>query len=837
MGRLYVVLDPAGEKDVLEAGYDHRFMMDKLAQSGAIPLNDSGEGTYVPPHSQWLMGRPWNMAPYWYRDENMANHLYPKSAWTYATGIPAASIIEWEYRRTPTEIYDWDKWLMVAPLPSDFGTQPISVNFDALSTALDSDLLSATGVPPLPAGMGVVAAHGGMPGFVTPHLQWIPQPEPDDLFVFGFGDMCLVMWNRELVLLRSPNNDQQTWEKLDDSSHSIHPLPVGRFRTFLSNLNINPLHKQLFCLPVGWNQLLFIAHQDGQPWYVTTRDEPTATMKLSGVGAQIKTGPWWFAGYPGQVLRMQIQDVAYRTLTHIPALHAGTLTPQAEMFNLGSDYAPTQAPQIYVDAMVPATGYGVIAVTPITSGVQGIGSGGETIEVQLRDETGSVWTSDGTHFRGAFKITTSPNALPIGLAENTTPQIREIQLKFAPVLEDGPSTDLILDDTMFRHDWKAEWGLHDYEAKEIRIPLTDNGAIMVQAANLDVRHHYAVQISEDTDDDNVPDTVRIAGWVVRPADTTEVRLRNNSPATPQNQMLIVAKGILRRGEEKWVYRNELTNPANAGKLLHTDAVREALIQSGFPTADASKVTISTDFGEDLDPVLPGTPAEQSGNAGMMVASPYAPDYDELKIRYARRIADEWTTWLLYEDGKGHVYYVPDWAETVIDGGAAPSVAAVFYRTRAQAVSAGRSALQHYEARSEIVGIPLKANRIKCIPCDTHEVQIMNSDRASHDDPTADNYIGRWITEVRQPKMAVNYRSTVKISNALLRRWRRLKRGRTWRCKLLPWQIGAGGIEVGSLVELDGGEQYQVVHLEVKQLGPSLYESRITGEVKPTALGG
>ncbi len=840
MSRLAWVVNPSGYKRILEYGFDIEWTGKQLAERKTGGLTPA-EGFWNPPNSDWMLPAVYQLTdPRWYANTLLAEHLLTSASWTLAPG--ATQLAPW-YPNDTAGHHIAGSVGMVISVGATLSAHPaLTVNFANLATA--------AGVT-LPTGIGVMATSPPIDGAISPHLEFGRKPPPEDLIVFGWGNMCLLWWDRVIYLLRSTSTDAnslQAWELLGrtdlatEKQRVVQGAPgffgLGPANLASSSFGVQP--RTLTCVPVGWEDLYFFTAPGAAPWIVPTRDEPARDLKRTGVPEQVNDGKWWIGGWPNTTFLPSVQTVGYRDATHLTT-GGGALADASRMIDLGQEYQPTNAPQVWVDGIIHGT-VGGATMGSITSGREATEVlTGQRITVQLLDENQAVWSSDGTHFRGAFKVELRPGAEGFGiLPASVAPQFRKIQLKFPAKLAALSGTPLWLyDDQHYKAGWTVSNDLRTPgEGKQIRVPLTKVGADAVRAAGYDTRHDIPIELREDTANDATYATTRVAGWIVAPSDTTEIRLLNNNVATPQDDMVITALGLLKRADEPFMYAALVVDPANSGELTHTTAVEEALLQAGFDVTDSTKVQVSVDLRGDVQKNLPGGAASQKGTAKGTERSAYAPDYNESKLDWIKRIRDDWSLWLLWEQLAGRVFYQPDPVEQRIDYGVTLGIDATFYRTPAAAVSAGANARQAYHALSQRHITPVITNIVRIIPCDPDEPQVFCRAAETVTDTTNDNYVGYYLRCVTaQPKMADGLEAAKHLAEVALRRLKRKRVARTWSLHLAPWRI-ASGIDVGSIVQLAGGATYQIVKLEFTQdgrpaSGEALILTTITGEKLPT----
>lgn len=873
-GRYGWIVNPAGYHTVIEHGANGRWTGQEMFQRGWLTQK---QGFWLAPRSEWVMARPRNFDGDWFKSAGVgafADHVIHKSLWSLASGL---AIDDFSFSRTPDENIVPDIWMNFGAMPAAITGPPIDVSLTALFDAAD-DLT-------LPTGMEVIAAtNSSISGVATPYLEMVRFPRPQDLLVFGFGDMCLIVSGHQGYLLRTPANDHQTWVLLGKSGQRYRPGgtsdPVtgdggigfddstsANFVAFSSQPNF----MSVGVIPVGWNNLYLMARLDAEPWSVQTREDPPESLKDSGDPLQIKSGPWWIAAYPGQKVILQVQSMAYTQPAE--AAPPNPVDSNTEWFNLGPSYTPaalpvggwtpdgTVGPFVTADGLI-ASVTGRLETDPSGPGFDTIdGVSFAEVKVEVRDETNTTWASNGLHFNGAMyvKILAAANPIPYSAgalyyAYCASPQIREIQVRFPPVLQELGGSPLLLDDTMFMPEWTASASLNDTDSKQITIPLTAAGAYAMTLAGYNDRHDIPLHFCQDTTLDATYASIYIRGWIVEPQDETELtQLAPPYTGTPAGNFVthgvIHARAQVSRMDLPWVYMQTIVDPINAGKLTHDKAVAEALCQSGIRSDGGdtyATVFIGDDSGAPDDiRLLPGGIRGTNGNADQVThPSAYAPAWDETMGSYAKRVGQEWRGWLFYEDLNGGIWYRRDPFDDILDFGATLAADAEIFQNRVIAAANGENHGQFYMDLSEATIKPVEANRIRVIPAFIGAGQTtrqkITTDQRSLSDPSYENYVGHIRCKVIAPTKAVNDLAQNQLAVVALRRFGRKQRTRRWRIPIAAWEVTSGGtvanagrgLDVGSIVLVQDHAYFRVVHLEVEQLGPFVFHTTFTGEVLP-----
>jgi hypothetical protein len=848
MGRLALVIDPDAPDPATpsikyqvwdQPGFPARWTGRKLAENNWI---SSTQGFYSPGVSDWVMCEPLCFDASYYRSD-MSPFTLPRSKWTFSTGVTARDFYP---RRTPTYFNSTDVGMAIT-VPDTIGAAPINVRIDRLATACGVTFPTGTKV------IGTTA--WGISGEIMPFLEVARRPAPNDLIIFGFGDLALVWMDTALIICRTPNNDHQSWEVLRKFGLTPQRPNTGTFfgvnPTAIIQSSTQTNMKRLIGLAVGWTDIFLIEDPTGAPFIIPTRPEPSTADKRAGmVQPQVKTGPWWLACGPSQVLACGVQTVGFNNAGNYPEV-GGTPIPDGPppngkiWFNLTQEYTPTLDAEVYADQIMVVPHGGVLSFPPLTNGnltdvtIDSVLN--SELSFQLLDELTVPWASDGTHFRGAVQIKMfcgdqpAQGSIP-AIPKCYTPQFREIQFHFPTNHVDRVADPITLYDRTdasrgtvrsFKPGWEVEGSLHDHDGKVLRFELTATGSDVIRASGHLHRENMPVHLIEYTEADLSDAVVRARGWIVEGAEATELMVRGGVPVEHSK---VRGKGLLMRCDEDWTYRAALVAPLTAGGLEHTDAMKEVLVQSGFDITDISQVLVGADSAEADMRILPGGTKDVASGAGQRMALAYEPDEDGTRLEYGRRLLD-WRKWLWYEEINGKVIYDRDPVDDILDMGLTLTPAATFYASHAAATAAGFPG-QVWESMSEEFTIAVVANRVRIIPCDPDMPQVFCQDKKSATDPTADNFIAQFKTKRMHPRMAVTLPASRQLSIFALRRWKRRRRRRTWKCHKAFWNIGSSGIDVGSIVVCQGFDTYQVIHLGTKGLARDKFVTTITGEVLP-----
>jgi hypothetical protein len=820
MPRLQVIVNPSGFWTTTERGFSTKWTGDELARRGLINMSDYGasSGFWNPPRSSWLLGRPYQFDAAWYRDALFGSYTHRQTSWSFAANV-SANVSEFGFWDSPSEQFSHAQMMNFGQIPATLGTQPIAVNFTTLATA--------AGVT-LPTGIGVVASTKNPQAMgATPSITWVRQPEPQDTFIFGFGQFAVIVTDRQTIVLQAADLGYQSWVRKANSAGAQLPQ---------HSLIGNPLvashqmqQRGLVVTQVGWNQLYLMERINSEPVIVTTRAAPTPLQKASGQPNQILGGPFWIAAAPGQKVLANVQTTAYRDANHI-TLGSGTVNDDTSKrwFDCTFAYPPSVAPQVVIDGIMHGTGNPV--GTGITGGLQFLDPATlEYAEVQMVNHNHAAWLTGVGNFRGAFHVllqaSSGPNALSI-----YSPQIRSIEMRFAPVIVARSGTDTVLTDTQFKP-IQVEASLADPEAKKLTIPLKPSGIAVLEAAGISTWDNVPVEVWEDSNDNGTADVKRAAGWITEPPS-------KGTHGPNYSDMVLTAQGmLLGRADRHFHYRHHLAAWSSGGRLLHTDAIVSTLLQWGFDVTSTSAVEFESDLDEDMVKYLPG-PSEEPTESGEVPTSAYAPDWDETGLEYIRRIAEQWRKWLLYEGISGKIWYEHDVVDDLIDLGQTPSSEATFYLTHAAAAGAGAHQHQVYMAGLERWGRPPKANFIRIIPPKNTIPHVIDKDVLSATSTAAENYLGEYIPHIMQPKWAAADELFIArlaiVARHALRRFRRRVTGHHWRCLCAPWQVLPSGVDLNSVVTLQNLGLHRITHINVEQLSRDLFLTTWTAEKLPAA---
>lgn len=822
-----ITLDPSGYMRAVEPGFHwsisgrelHRLFLSKDAGTGA------DQARFINPEgTEWILTSPRQWSAGWHASDDLAGYVIRRSKWAFAGGVTTG---DWsQSHRADGENNEANEWVEIRKIPA------------GVSSLFGCDLpgLAAAAKLDLPAGIAVVASTTRLPseaygnllfGDFTPHLQFATYPPPDDLFVFGFHDIALVYRTDVLAICR---RTPAGWEKLGTympgKGQGVGTQAEGGRSLISAGTRLGPGTRALTCIPVG-GQYLHVAGS-GISATCKIRDVPG----LNVADPMFARGGWWVAGAPGGHLAYQVQVVGYTEATYNPAGAA-----PAAMYDLGSSYEPTEEPGLngLVSIVRPSSTVSLTAGKRITS------LGGGTLEVQLLDEAGAAWSSDGTHHRGGLRLTIQPSLQ----GRYQVPQARVFQVRWPPKLVARANDALELDDTEFAG-WEAEESLYGLADKRATIYLTPAGAAKFRAASVGARDGYPVHIADGTDR-------RLAAWVETP---TITRLRWESADLETGEQVHVETPALRceglaggRLSGEWKHVPQMVDPSQDGTIEHTWAVTEALRCRGFDTDDSDAVTVQTDPMEGTAlSQLPGTWGQLLGGLGERVDCPWAPSWDESPLAYVERIARYWSAWWIHEDLFGTVHYEPDLTYSRLIGEDITPEATLYWRAEdSEAAEApGQHVLAEPAPEEETVSPEANYVRISGQAADGEQApHVLDGDLRSITDPEYEDYLGEERIKGAALHMAISEASMRQLARVMILRTARRKR--LWRVTvpLAPWEWKDGEGEAitlrcGKVITLDGEGDYVVNHLHVRCLRtergalPAVYRTALVLERLPAS---
>jgi hypothetical protein len=829
MGRLFARLDPPGYFFPEEPAQHLKFQGPDLL--GVLTRKPR---TQVFAASTWAIGnwigpRPRQADPNYYQSPNFSQSLLNAAKWVFASGI---NVREQEGSKPAgTSGFPLNQWMAWSVPPSGM-TSLDSTNY--------STLFAAAGVT-APAGIFTAAMCGVTPmGESMAGNDYMPFPQiggfprPYDWIVFGFQNLAMLIGKQVMHLLKSPNNDKQTWQLVKSfdqrAQNTNRPdprwdlLPSGGVGGAGGTMRLDLY--SILVHPVGHLALQFY-FGSGTPGMAL----PTPLPFNRRV---IYPGAWWFGLVPGQNFFGQVQMVTYDNLS----LNLTGTDPDDCLFDLGSSYLPTVAPSISVPngaAMMRNT----IAETPVTKDSNSVditsAFSGESISIELVDENGNAWASDGTHHRGGLQIhlhPDNPGTAPSATAGYLAPQLAAVEIVFPAKLTARPNpANVLLNDTQFLAP-RFSASLNEPLGKKCELTVWDRGTNIL--GDLDLNGNYPrgwfpIHIEEDTDGNGVPDTIRLRGWITEAQQDILVPEGTTLPGEsvplvfPFKLITLSGSGLAAQMDDPWVFLPQLVDPDGAGYLEHADVVAECAKQSGIDITDTD------DWIATLDPFtgtafaqLPGTQDQQVEIPGIEADPPW-PKWDEKKIEYASRIGRDWRGWVLCEELGGRIRYMPDlFLELFLTS--ETSLAkyyrrAVLYATSAAAAAAGRPKqyilgrfdLQTEEPTANVLRITGKDSEGRRFP----HIIIRDEDSINN----VLSYEHRLGTRRSYPvvsDLAVNEVSASVVCKPILANLTRRRYRYTPESWCAPWEF-ADPIDIGTVVQMPNGDDCVIVHLEVELL--------------------
>ncbi len=839
-----VVLDPDGYFYASEPGIMLQFtgaeLWKKQAKAtGALPLAAQGsDKLYNPPGSEWLMMRPHQLSEEYF-DPAVAGHefaTYRQSETTFNTDI---STIEFDMALKPGELpnvnSDW--WQTISRTPDTIADMD-GLNYSALATAagvnLPSGFKSVLFVDETPAAAGTPQSLAD--ALYTPTLRWLSQPWPDTSFVFGFADIAFLVTGDVCYVLRTPQNDKQSWEMLGQVKAGQAPSPGqphSQRRSGQDSMMQAPLvygiPQMLVVYPVGYDTF-YVHFGSSQPfWFKARKPIDTNPLRYTTVMA----GTFWLGLAPKARFSYQLQCTAY------DAFGAELAIPPSDtleyLFDLGENYKPTEDPILALSTFYQ---WRLGHPDPLPTDETGTGSGPfvrtvfgssseEEVGFEFTDESAATWDSDGTHSQAYFKLSMKPGSYGGGLDPGfLTPYVRGLQLRFPPHLEPRVNSPLTLTD-MQVHSWSAETGLQDAEGKRIEIIIKPEavGLLLDDPGNFDYRDGFPVHIVESG-------IVRVAGWVDA-MDLEELWAEDEiTRAIALRGYKLTAKGLLSRADVGWLYLPQLVNPDGLGYIEHTWIVAEVLNGCGFDTTDTDVYLADTDpYASEALAQLPGTWGATTGTTGQDDEGAHNPDYANTKLEYLQWLTVEFRGWRLYEELNGRLRYAPDPVYLYGVGGNEYASAAVLYRTSAEAASNGLPG-QYMLAQPTRTILKPTGNHLR-ISGQGDDAEnfphVIDSDPSCWTDIDNENFTGEPVPRAYASKLAVE---KIKVSALarialILNKQRRSVWGQS--TPLASWQIGASGVVLGNVIAQAGDTRPNawLAHVEVFCQKRDQYTTRLS----------
>lgn len=888
---LALIVDARGDKIVIETGFDKQWTAGELFRGGGghhslipntgeppsndtdAPVPNQGDAArfWCPYFSEWFCARPMQFSKDWNAARpEYSRHLVTKDQWTFS---PSLTPNDWFFNDTPEAPGANDPWVMITP--EDTTVSVMNVNFANIAKCLGAASFEST--PKV-----FTQTRNQIDGRITPYFQWISQPSPKEAVILGFADFAFVIIGDASALVRNTDfPGHQDWQLV--ATRGIgHVLNWAHESDY--KLDVSGSQRSLAVIPIGDNELYLTKREARGIWWTKTRPDANLVQGGAGIPFQLKSGNWWIAATQFTKMLYQVQTVGYETASFFPPTPPTTdptvesvLNPTQEWFNLGQEYTPTTTPPDIRADILFFTGVGDTlttefpdpAIARYTNPVDN-----SRIEISMLNQNYNLWSSDGHSFRGAFQVGIFPNTLPAGFGQECwSPQIRKIQLVFPAVLQDRPANEIVLYDQRhennlgqifpggFKPGWDYTSGLREPRSNRLDINLTTFGTRILEATGLDNKHDYSIVFClVGAPGDAVqfnPATGKYFGeviraWVSEPMNKGELSW-GAQESHPIRDGEIHARGMMERANESWNRMSVLQPLLNAKDLFHQQVITVAFQQSGIVNPDPSnptKIVIGPDTADQIFQIVPGYATIKTGDTGMVQNLGYAPDWDEKKIEYAWRIANDWRKWLLYERTDGTIVYQKDPIDFIYEG-LTPTLIPdlTLWKTSQDAMDANADHRLFYHTLSHVSVQPVSTNFVRIIPALGTIPQVIIQDlrgckqpnplgpfQPGFGDPTYENYVGFVVRPaVFHPKLGNNIEA-IKIIAAqyLLRRRRRIVT-RTVGVRLPPWEMG---IDLNSAVAVYDSPDpnvysiYQVVKLQVTQLGNEVYDTLITGERQP-----
>lgn len=824
MGRYWVELDPDGFYYAAEPGAHFEWSAVKLLESIRTNFADNNSSVavapdnfYTLPNHPWVMCRPRQTDPQWYKDSRLDNHvLRDGDEWTWS---PDVTVREWEPTALPGETgYPKNKWQTVQiPESAESLFDPDwSVIQEAAGFALPSDMVVV--------GLAGHTPAGGDFRHCTPYIQVHSQPGPNDVAVFGFGQYLLIFASGGVTLLKSESPGGTVVRKLGAWSYEApggqtSPLAAHVFQQYVRSVMVietPPAH-------------LGVVFGGGNPAQVV-QAYPFSNDEI--VPVIVNENAWWVAGAAKSRLQFQVQVTGYEDAT-TEGYEAGFFSGD---FDLGHTYKPLIEPSLDVKSALHAVAPSDISTSTTTNQYEADSSFSlEQIGVYLRDENHFPWSSDGTHYTGRWRLVLSAST-----AGYLSPYLRDIQLKFPVNLTPRLNSPLLLDDTQFSQ-FFGSTNYFDPDGKRITIDLWDTGMAILRDAGFDTRENYPVIVWEDTTGNDVPDTVRLAGWVHLP-DIQEILVETEDREQLRFYRLN-AKGMLSRMRSGWLILPQMVDPAGGGYVEHTYAVGEALLAAGIDITDPNQYAVATDtWAGTARSRLPGTIANRPYTMQLDSDNPWAPRYDESKLDYALRIAKAFAGWVFYEQLDGTILYHPNLFFELSLGGISYYRSLQLYYNAAAAAAAGAPGQYYLSDLTESVR-PVEANSIRIQgKKDVPFRDVVIHDALGWTTPLYENFTGEPV-----PKTITLDGATDAAAAALLAQIALLEFGMRlvdWKLEvqLAPWDmVTADSAEVGFVAAIQGIDKGDrlITHSEVSLLysrATSLLRTRFTCTRLPAIAG-
>lgn len=841
MGRIYAVLDPDGYYRVDEPGFHWSWSGRKILEGySQHEYHKRFAATFHnPPDSDWILPTPRQWQPDWYRSSDFANSVMGLARWGFASGLSATTF---EPSKVGGETgYSNNVWISVPYIPS--GTTSLdATSYANLGTAAGvslSGFLTAASASTTPLG-------GQLEELFHPYWQIKHFPEPHNKVVLGWGRFAFLLTGSQYFMLETPDGGRQAWRliasgTIGGSEASTALKARSASGSLVGTTPFYAVDTGLLVLPVGPDTVYL-------HFTVNGKAEAPIPVKLETPLRDL-TASWWIGAAPGQHLAYQCQVVTYPNSVELPGL---PIAGGPYLWDLGGDYLPTLTPSLGVYNIINTLfASDVVVANDGTTYTSSSAYSNQSIQVQFLDESGFTWVSDGTHTKGTVRVSILPgNHAPNG--RYNTPQLRRVEMRFAPKLTPRANSSLTLDDTQYSS-WMCETAYRDTLGKqgELRFPTIEDA--LMTTALLDHRGSYPIHFIEDLDGDGVlepTDPIRAAGWVTSP-DVSVVSAEDTpkpgggTRALPIQQWAIKFGPLLKRADTRWIYLPQMVDPDHA-YVEHGAAIAEGLFQKGFDITDPDRVFVYPDplAGSNVSR-LPGGPNEQTGEGGVEAEPPYRPKSGQKALAWMETIRDEWSGWALYERLDGQVNYHPDLIlELLYDAanvGLGAASARKYFRSASvylsQSAATTASVPGQYvlalafdrsfqEPTANLVRVNGKPQDGSTLP------GVHDKDEATWTTVSNENFVGDIIPDEILSLMAVSPVAMMKVARMKLTQKKRRVTGWQETVKLAPWEF-TNPVDVGKVVELVNRGDYLVSFLRVEQVARGKYRTRITGEKIPT----
>lgn len=820
MSRFFLKLDPAGTKRLEEEGYTKRWpaakLMPEFRDTGGKYKNRP-HNFWVAPDSEWLMPRPRQFAPNWYRDPRLSDHVLQSFRWTFPAEIDPAQVRSYvSTRKSDANDYPDNQWMtfsvpnVVTHLDTrNYAGMCQAAGFDAPSTIVTVAFCNQT-----PSGVPLPEAD------FTPHIEWRQQPAPDDILIFGWANMAIIVNNSYWFLMHCPSGDGDVWEKIGEGTWrnrgernvSMNAADIAGGVQVDDNIMVD---RAIAAIVVG-NTDLHISCYPGESKTLAVKP-PTDSSAPSRLFRQ---GGFWVASPLGQTVDFKMEVVGFETASTDPLNDPTPLT----YIDLGRNYKPALEPDLGMQWVMHPTNANAADVERVTEDNETIISligdsspSNERIILGLRDEEYEKWESDGTHHSGSLRLHLRPNTLTPGFEGGfLAPQVKYVSLEFPVKLIERSGTPLELNDTQF---YGLEVGVSLREAlgKRIRFEVDDPAREILGDLGLDERDGYPVEVWEEVDEgDEESRVLRAIGWMFEGDSETAIGTDQDGP-DPYRELEFEARGLLQRGDAQFRFSAEVVNP-DSEHIEHDFAVKSALKRAAFDVEDEDLFFIESDpfAGTDISRLPQAEKVEGLDDDG-----PYNPDWNETYTGYADRVGRDWREWSFYE-GDTKVFYHSDLIGDIL-GGSRYLPTAIIYRSSAEAKDAdapGQYMLERprfFKKQMECNCVRITGKAPEVAPDPNRPVHYIDANLKSITDPSHPDFLGELKMWTSVSRFAVGEKAISQVARAMrLRRARRIK-GYHVVVPLAPWEIQAP-VEVGHVVTLQGKGDYLVTNKSWRILG-------------------